>query len=53
MVMKIEILRPDDLLNLRVEAINLHLNSDLESDNREKPSLVVEGLSFSRCLQEH
>jgi hypothetical protein len=44
--MKIEIVRPDDLLNLRIEAINLRLNSDLGPNNPDKPShsLVVEDL---------
>src|SRR5215212_7576789 len=42
--MKIEIVRPDDLLNLRIEAINLRLNSDLDPNNLDKPSLVVEDL---------
>ncbi|MCU1265341.1 MAG: hypothetical protein JWM21_1659 [Acidobacteria bacterium] len=38
MVFKIDLVRPDDLLNLRVEAINLRL----ESGKKKKPELVVD-----------
>ncbi len=38
MAIKIELLRPDDLLNLRVEAVNLRL----DADDAEGPALVVE-----------
>lgn len=38
MVIKIELVRPDDLLNLQVEAANLRL----DADNPEQPVLVVE-----------
>lgn len=38
MAIKIELIRPDDLLNLRVEAVNLRLDADGE----EGPALVVE-----------
>src|SRR5215204_6213519 len=44
MVMKIEIVRPDDLLNLRVQAINLRLDADIDPENPNKPVLVVEDL---------
>lgn len=36
--MKIDLIRPDDLLNLRIEAANLRL----DTDNPEEPVLVVE-----------
>ncbi|HKI07106.1 MAG TPA: hypothetical protein VKA09_01800 [Nitrososphaeraceae archaeon] len=42
--MKIEIVRPDDLLNLRVQAINLRLDADIDPENPNKPVLVVEDL---------
>jgi len=38
MATKIDLIRPDDLLNLRIEATNLRL----DSSNPEKPVLVVE-----------
>lgn len=44
MVVTVDLVRPDDLLNLRIEAINLRLNPDRDSDNPDKPShsLIVE-----------
>jgi hypothetical protein len=38
MAMKIDLIRPDDLLNLRIEAVNLRL----DFDELERPALVVE-----------
>ncbi len=43
MSMKINIIRPDDLLNLKVETINLRLeNKDLNLKDTQKPFLVID-----------